>query len=209
MLDRSRSLHRGEHIHASHSHISGLIWRDRKLVSFLSTAYPASTSSHIHQRSSSYPFSIEQHPAPIAVAEYRDNMNGVDRFASMLSRYECDFKTRKWWVRVLWYVFDMAIVNAYILSTYSPHPHHHHRSIKHFRLALAQHLIGDRSYYKKMGRPRQQPLPSHVIPGQHVPSRISQSRVCAKCPSRTRYTCKQCRIHLCPVPCFEQHHIMS
>ena len=209
-IDRSRSLRRGEHVYASHDGISGFIWRDKKLVSFLSTAYPASTSVTIQQHSatSTSPSAMESFPAPIAVQQYRTYMNGVDRFASMLSRYECDFKTRKWWVRVLWYVFDMSIVNAYIMSTYSPHPHHHYRSIKHFRLALAEQLIEGRSYVKKMGRPRQQPLPSHIIPGQHFPSQIPQSRVCAKCHSRTRYTCKQCNINMCPVPCFEQHHTM-
>lgn len=149
---------------------------------------------------------MEQVTAPIAVQQYRNNMNGVDRFASMLSRYECDFKTRKWWVRVLWYVFDMSIVNAYILSTYSPHAQHHFPSIKHFRIALAQQLIAERSYVKKPGRPRQQPLPSHIIPDQHFPSQSHLSRKCSKCPSRTRFTCKQCGINLCPVPCFEQHH---
>ena len=113
-------------------------------------------------------------------------MNGVDRFASMLSRYECDFKTRKWWVRVLWYVFDMSFVNAFIMSTYSLHSHHHYSSVKHFRIALAQQLIGDRSYVKKAGRPRLHPLPSHIIPDQHF---------IIKADGPTKHRCIVCRKH--------------
>ena len=136
-------------------------------------------------------------------------MNGVDRFASMLSRYECDLKTRKWWVRVLWYVFDMSIVNAYIMSTYSPHSHHHYRSVKLFRLALAEQLIAGRCYRKSMGRPRQHPLPSPVVPGQHFIDNVGRGnqRTCVVCrDKRTVYRCKQCDAFMCLESCFEQHH---
>ena len=123
--------------------------------------------------------------------------------------YECDLKTRKWWIRVLWYVFDMSIVNAYILSKYSPHPHHHQPSIKHFRLALAEQLIDGRSYVKGKGRPRLQPLPSHIIPNQHFITNGGrmQHRRCYVCHvKKTVYRCKQCGLNMCIEPCFELHH---
>ncbi len=88
-----------------------LLWR----ILVGAGAYAASSTTAIQQRSHNNPVNMEHVAAPIAVQQYRHNMNGVDRFAFMLSRYECDFKTRKWWIRVLWYVFDMSIVNAYIM----------------------------------------------------------------------------------------------
>src|SRR5690349_5250820 len=117
MKGHARQLDRNEYIYASTNNgISGVVWKDKKLVSTLSTAYPASTTSHIIQRDQSG--QLQQRSAPLCIKQYRKYMNGVDRFASMLSRYECDFRTVKWWVRVMWYMFDMSIANSYIISTY-------------------------------------------------------------------------------------------
>ncbi len=179
-MDRDHHLQRGEHVHALVDNISGCIWRDKRLVSFLSTAYQATTTIAIQHRPNIPPYNIGTFIAHVAVQQC-NNKNGVDRFASMLAQHERGLKTRMW-VRVLWYVFDMAFVNAYILSTCFAYPHHHHRSIKHSSIALTEQLIGSRSYYKCLGRPRK----IHLVPDQHFiqhAGRQKHRRVSSATPS--------------------------
>ena len=51
---------------------------------------------------------------PIAVDQYNQFMGGVDRSDQLLSYYGFAHRTVKWW-REAFHLFDMAIVNSYVL----------------------------------------------------------------------------------------------
>ena len=44
-------------------------------------------------------------------------MTGVDSSAQMLSYYSFTRKTIKWWKKLFFHLFDLAVVNAHILHT--------------------------------------------------------------------------------------------
>ena len=44
-------------------------------------------------------------------------MTGVDRSDQMLSYYSFARKTIKWWKKLFFHLFDLAVVNAHILHT--------------------------------------------------------------------------------------------
>ena len=55
---------------------------------------------------------------PAAVLAYKKyNKTGVDRSDQMLSYYSFERKTIKWWKKLFFRPFDLAVVNAHILHT--------------------------------------------------------------------------------------------
>ena len=47
-------------------------------------------------------------------------MGGVDKGAQLHSYYRVRLKSRKYYKYTFWFLFDVAITNAYILSNYTP-----------------------------------------------------------------------------------------
>ena len=55
---------------------------------------------------------------PVVVEQYNQFMGGVDRSDQLLSYYGFADRTVKWWRRAVFYLLDMAVVNAYVLHTH-------------------------------------------------------------------------------------------
>ena len=53
-------------------------------------------------------------PAPPSIADYNKNMNSVDKFDQLMSSYNIDRRSKKWWHRIFFYFLDAAVLNAYI-----------------------------------------------------------------------------------------------
>lgn len=43
-------------------------------------------------------------------------MRGVDHFDQYHSAYNTSWKSRRWWIKILYYLLDAAIVNVFIKS---------------------------------------------------------------------------------------------
>ena len=95
------------------------------------------------------------------------------------------------------FMFDVAVINAFILHAYdvlSGTALDH----KHFRLKLAEQLIGNYHTRKCAGYPRKRsrPLSSSSIPTDHFPTHSNESR-CVYCrdfrsPSRRKHSVWAC-----------------
>jgi len=84
-------------------------WKDIRDVFFLTTAQedvlveaPLSRGAHHKIK-------------PAAVLAYNKYKTGVDRSDQMLSYYSFERKTMKWWKKLFFHLFDLAVVNAHIL----------------------------------------------------------------------------------------------
>ena len=53
---------------------------------------------------------------PEVVPSYNDSMNGVDVNDQCWSYYPPSLVSRKWWKYLLWFFFNLSMVNAYILE---------------------------------------------------------------------------------------------
>ena len=112
-------------------------------------------------------------------------MSGVDKGDQLRKYYRVRSKSRKNYKYIFWFIFDTSIVNAYILSKYSPSTVIASKeNLKHFRLKLAQELIGSYRSRKRAGRPRSSsipPPPTSVLrlDLQHHPTHGGKSRRCA------------------------------
>ena len=153
---------------------------------------------------------------PVVVEQYNQFMGGVDRSDQLLSYYGFADRTVKWWRREVFYLLDMAVVNAYVLHT--------HKQETQFRIELAL-LETSTDVSEDMpvthGRlPRPLPPPSQdslngtsqtTSPAHHLEIGDKQSVcICSKKRGHKRktttYMCQQCRLPMCIIPCFELYH---
>ena len=77
----------------------------------------------------------------LSIVDYNQYMGGVDRGDQYRQYYRGHVKSRKSYKYFFWFVFGVCVLNAYILSRYSPkiHPISSYLS---FRKQLANELIG-------------------------------------------------------------------
>ena len=126
---------------------------------------------------------------------YNRFMGGVDHGDHLRGSYSVRLKCRKNYKYVFWFLFDVAITNAYILRSFDVSTSE--MDHKSFRMMLAKQLIGNYMSRKQPGRPRKRPRPT-----PHLPSH-SKSRRCVYCrdvrspPQRKEsvWMCAACEDH--------------
>ena len=89
-------------------------WHDKRIVSVLTTIYD-DTPVPVQWRSGHAPNRQEVVEKPHAIVEYNKYKGGVDRGDQLLTYYGYPHRTRKWWRRAFFFLFDAAVVNSYIM----------------------------------------------------------------------------------------------
>lgn len=163
---------------------------------------------------------------PKSIADYNERMGGVDLFDSMMSHYNISWKSRKWWIKVWYYLIELAIVNSYVCYK-SQNTAKKRKGQKHvmFRSELADSLIGDFCSRKRPGPSvgttwgrKKNRADTHTTVknsirlanvGNHVPI-VGTYRRCSFCSTkekqkRSNMICSECNVALCK-PCFEPFH---
>ena len=187
-------------------------WQDKKTVNTLSTADDPATIRQTVQRKQKNGNIIEV-PCPSTIRQYNDHMNGVDRadqLRTMLSTYRT---SRRWWLYLFWFLFDVAVTNAFVLMRDSVN--HQKKTtggkpkvltMLHFRKMLAKLLIGDfRESRKRKRTPTTDPAGNAHWP---VTGKRGRCRQCSKSGQRheSKLKCSACQVSLC-VDCFEIYHM--
>ena len=152
---------------------------------------------------------------------YNRYKNGVDVSDQLQASYNTYLKSFKWWIRLFYFLLDIAIVNSYILAKiFTPDLTH-----LQFRLNLINELF--RRYPLKKGEKRKacdeastpvkrvcQVLPPIRLSQQsHFPV-VGESKRCKICTRadrdvRSTIHCGTCLVHLCVKPgsgCWVQWH---
>jgi len=225
IASQSTNLTKGQSEWMTKSRVAYIKWMDTKCVHVLSTAFDPNATLDVSRKQKDGTRLTVTCPKP--VYEYTKRMGGVDRFDQRRSMYSVSRRSRKWWMRLLYFVIDAAVVNAYILYT-SVHPDET-MTMFNFRLRLFRGLVGTYSSRSRKsftegvafirrprsrGRDRKSGVPDelrldHV--GNHMPDKISSFRRCRHCSSkknnkRSRYICRACGVPLCITPCFAEFH---
>ena len=201
-----------------------LKWMDKRPVCMLSTIHDDAMTTKV-RRTRRVEGGQEEIKKPVVVEEYNRFMGGVDKSDQLLSYYGFSHRTVKWWRRAAFHLFDMAVVNAYILYSTSTQSS---RKLTHeqFSIELSKEMLlqvsVDISEDAPLSHGRlQRPLPpqSRLIE-RHFPANLpctpagkkrqTDCTVCSKKKGRgrktTTYMCKQCNLPMCITPCFELHH---
>ena len=188
-----KKLSRGESVFRQCGNLVATAWKDNKVVNIVSTlADPGDHTSVNRRQKDGTQLTV---PCPQCVALYNRYMGGVDLGDQLRGSYNVRLKNRKNYKYVFWFLFDVAITNAFILHSFDVSTSE--MDHKSFRLILAQKLIGDYLTRKRPGRPRKRPRPT-----PHLPSH-SKSRRCVYCrdvrspPQRKEsvWTCTACDGH--------------
>ena len=152
-------------------------------------------------------------PRPDAIQDYNNFMGGVDLSDQRVGTYRRHMKSLTWYLQIFFHMFHLSVVQSFILYK-KLHPDGKSTQRK-FTLNLIDELIGGRTYLSKRGRP-------NVTPARHSASRFNrelehapelqttQSK-CAVHQQRvdTKYSCRACKVRMCPDPCFYRYHYMK
>ena len=192
-------------------------WQDKRLVTMISTIHGDDMTSK-KRRSRLAVGGCEEIHKSVMVDRYNTYMGGVDKSDQLLSYYGFCHRTVKWWKRAAFHLIDLSIVNSYILYKLSlqSKPHLSH---KDFRITLAKELL--LKHCDENPKPNRRSLPPPArLAERHFPERNEISSAgkptqlnCSVCSfkkgngrKRTIYSCNECKVALCIVPCFRLYH---
>lgn len=205
-----------------------LKWKDKREVTVCTTLHDDTVVTK-RRRTRAAPGGFEEISKPAAIEEYNHFMGGVDKMDQYLAYYGFSRRTFKWWRKAFFNLFDMAIINAYILYSLSTQ-NGRKLSHLHFRIELAKQLLHEAScpisssssqLLTSLSSSSHSSLsPAARLTERHFPDKVPArsngipgQRDCAVCSGKrgrkrktTTFCCKQCGVGLCVVPCFELYH---
>ena len=179
--------------------LTATVWKDKKPVHIISTlSQPGEVGSVLRKEKDGSRVTVS---CPTSILMYTKYMRGVDRGDQLRKYYSVRLKCNKNYKYVFWFLFDVCITNAFILSKLCTGPEPTTRDegrLKAFHAQLAKALIGEYNSRQRAGRRSskgaQQPSPPHIT--FHSPHHHNQQR-CVFCsqhhnPPRRRESVWQC-----------------
>lgn len=169
--------------------------------------------------------SVSQVTCPFPVAQYTNCMGGVDRFDQRRELYSTSRRSRRWWLRIFYFIVDACLVNAHILYN-SVRPESPMTQLV-FRSRVFRALVGNYTSRKQRAstdvnflQPRRhlasnkrRGVPDEIrlqSVGVHLPQ-VAKFHKCHMCSTnthckRSRVECAVCCVALCIDPCFRKFH---
>lgn len=156
---------------------------------------------------------------PSVIQEYNKSMGGVDLADMLISLYRTSFKTKRWYIKILFHLVDIAKVNAWLI--YRRHcdqlkvAKRSQMSLLQFTSGIASGLTTAETTKQPVGRPRRSdgidtPLVKRKRPTDipvadtrydqvgHWPEFREKKNKCRECKTGTgRVYCKKCDLCLC------------
>jgi hypothetical protein len=207
--------------------LSAVSWYD-KVVNTLST-YVGSQPQTENRRFFNLEDTHKMFPCPKAVTTYNNYMGGVDLLDSMLGYYRIQIRSKKWYHKIMFHMFDLVRVNAWIL--WRKHNDAVHMPLADFKIAIADALCkAGKTVTPKRGRPSnglQQKIDEKKkrVPAAEMPqAEVRQVGFChypiwrdtrgrcklRDCKEKSFVACEKCEVTLClnkDRNCFKAFHI--
>ena len=195
---------RGDSLTVQQESVTASAWKDRKVVTVLSTnTQPTATGTVLRRQKDGSRVPV---PCPEAIISYNEFMGGVDRGDQLRGYYSCRTKSRKFYKYIFYFLLDVAITNAFVL-----YKHYaacsKYKTIRDFRVQLAKDLIGDYCSRRRAGR---QGSFLKTLPLRHFPVKLESSDAtrrnrhrCTRCQDKygkrsdTQWFCQECAVPLC------------
>ncbi|XP_003727691.1 piggyBac transposable element-derived protein 4-like [Strongylocentrotus purpuratus] len=204
-----KQLARGETLWRQSDKLYCVTWKDTKPVYILSTVPLKKETQPVHRmakRNGQWTrIEIER---PDIVGLYNKHMGGVDLADKKIACYKRQTKSLKWYHKVIWYMLDIAVLNACILYNKS---HNTKVKLRDFRERLSTSLIAGRTYRKTPSPPPHDNVVRFNRTLNHAPKKMETASTCKIHLQRvdTIYTCSVCEVRMCPDPCFSRYHYMD
>ncbi|XP_046385713.1 piggyBac transposable element-derived protein 4-like [Ischnura elegans] len=215
-----RKLKKGETAYMRRKHLLCLKWRDTRDVLLLSTKHKM-TSSLVQVRTKE---GLLMKNKPDAILDYNVNKVGVDRSDQMIAYYPFKRRQLKWWKKLFFHMFTMAITNAYVLyrATRSKEQKKN-LHLSDFMLKIGEGLLVKGTTLAK--ETCSTTISSNRLLGRHFAEKIpatenksQPTRTCKVCADRgkastgkvsrreTIWWCSCCGVALCMPDCFKLYH---
>ncbi|XP_045446632.1 piggyBac transposable element-derived protein 4-like [Melitaea cinxia] len=210
---------KGDNKSVFHNGIHIGCYRDKRYIPYISTEHDDEMVTVTNKRG----ISKEK---PKALAFYNRFMSGIDRQDQMLSYYPCERKTLRWYKKFLIHVFQIQILNAYILyNRFSGK----HLNMYDFRMSLINELLPPKecsvstsslvptrservhklTKIENKTEETKKDAPGHVRKINRVKRKVCrQCTAVRKIRKQTRYHCVLCleQPGLCDQQCFDAYH---
>lgn len=189
-------------------------FRDRKLVSFVTNAFPETMDSKV-ARVPPKGNVLKYQSVPPVLPAYNKYMGAVDRLSQVRRTYGFDRKSKRYWIRAFMQFFDYAVNNACIL-----YKHDCKRcqvkpmELLTFRLKLQRLLLRD----TRCRRPSHQSTEDnaccmsvcHLKPVSDIGLARGRCHHCVQINREkigyTSFGCSNCKVRLCKTTCFAEYH---
>ena len=213
---KSAILKKGEIATYRDDELFGLKWKDKRVVSMLSTIHDDTMISK-ERRNRQASGGVETIQKPLIIEEYNQYMGGVDKSDQLVVYYGFRRSSKKWWKRAFFHLMELTMVNAYILYCYNTPKKERITHLK-FRLDVAKALLEAAHPVPSL---RYQPPPGAAnvplrLTGRHFPEPAGGRPDCKVCSDRaagkrkqTQWQCKTCKVAMCIYPCFERYHTVK
>jgi len=139
----------------------------------------------------------EKVKCPQMVCDYNVNMGYVDMLGQRISPYATNRVSKKWWKSILFWLFDVAAFNAYLIHQHQKWHGQKHDSYRMWLFRLQEELRGGRTYRKASLKRKSYSVPKRGELGHYPVFGENQVACEAGCLKRTTMKCAQCGNRLC------------
>ena len=202
-----KSLKRGDWIKYTKDQMTLVVWKDQKPLWLL---FNHTSSSHTTslERWNDYGIKVS-FSCPQAVYDYFHQARDVDVIGQLHYSYLIGRKSMKPWSRLVWWLIDLCIINAFILYRMK----NHDITQLAFRQQLMHSLVDMFRSNRNAVQVSRGANVSVALAKDHYPDLSDRDRDCIQCSSqphsqrrRSRYICHSCNVHLCIGKCFGAYH---
>lgn len=217
-------VNRGDMTFRQKGPLVAVVWKDKKIVSALSTIHDES-SVEVQRltKNADGTFGRQNVLCPSMISDYVSYMGGVDKADQYIQYYAYSQKTRKWPKKVFFRLMEIIKFNAFQLFLQSPHhqlvPNKPKMTFLQFSQIVVKGLIDGYMNTVRRGRPSLAPVEDRLTQ-RHLPCTFPSRSWCHVCHmrfkhglhdkrSQTTYGCQDCRKHLCLPKCFSVYHSVN
>lgn len=197
---------RGAHLQMQRGDLTLCAWRDKRLILLLYNHIDPNLLTTMQRWGDDG--AVYQLGCPQAIRDYFHHARAVDIINQLHYSYMPGRKSRKCWTRLVWWLIDICILNAFRLWQVQ----HTDESHLTFRMQLAHELM------ECLPADRRPQRGAHPAPGgaalakDHYSILVQERGDCKHCSHQpdhrvtTFYICASCRAHLCVGACFAAYH---
>jgi hypothetical protein len=197
---------RGAHLQMQKGDVTLCAWRDKKLVLLLYNHIDPKQLTTMERWGDDG--LIYQLGCPQAIHDYFHYARAVDVINQLHYSYSPGRKSRRCWTRLVWWLIDICILNAFRLWQVQ-HPAESHID---FRMQLAHELMECLPADRRPVRGAHGPPGAGSLAKDHYSIIAVEERDCVVCSHRpnqrcrTNYFCVACDKHMCLGACFASYH---
>jgi hypothetical protein len=201
-----KQLQRGDYMKRTKGDMSFIVWKEATPVRLLFNHISSDKVASLPRWNANH--EQIQLPCPQAVRDYFYHARSVDVVGQLHYSYLIGRKSRKSWWRLVWWLIDMCIVNAFILYRMQ----HHGITQLAFRQQLMHELVYLFGANRNAIQVSRGANVSVALAKDHYPEHSGVQRdckVCSKQPLHRKTSmiiCHSCQVHLCIGECFALFH---